>query len=84
MEICKNRNVYNSPLIVLTCINIQDTVVKKHNVTECSTAYEQECTKVPGPPTLITKEELRCTCNICTCNSCTSNNRININDKAMN
>ena len=40
--------------------------MKKHNVTECSTVYEQECTKVPGPPTVITKEELRCTCNICT------------------
>ena len=32
----------------------------------CSTVYEQEGTKVPGPPTVITKEELRCTCNICT------------------
>jgi hypothetical protein len=50
----------------LVCIWKYDTVVKKHNVTECSTAYEQECTKVPGPPTVITREELRCTCNICT------------------
>jgi hypothetical protein len=48
------------------CIWNYDTVVKKYNATECSTVYEQECTKVPGPPTVITKEELRCTCNICT------------------
>jgi len=48
------------------CYWIDDTVVKKHNVTECSTTYEQECTKVPGPPKVITRKELRCTCNICT------------------
>ena len=79
LDLCKTRNVYNSPLIVLTCINIQDTVVKKHNVSECSTAYEQECTKVPGPPTVITRKELRCTCNICTCNSCTCSVQITKN-----
>lgn len=48
------------------CIWNYDTVVKNVTVKECSTTYEQECTKVPGPPTVITKEEMRCTCNICT------------------
>jgi len=48
------------------CVWNYDTVVKKYNVTECSTTYQKECTKVPGPPTVITREEMRCTCNICT------------------
>lgn len=50
----------------LRCKWNYDTVVKKYNATECSTTYQKECTKVPGPPTVITREELRCTCNICT------------------
>ena len=75
----KNRNVYcfgfshlfyYSPFIVSTCFDIQDTVVKKFNVTECSTTYQLECSLVRGLSGanngVITRSELRCTCDVCT------------------
>jgi hypothetical protein len=43
-----------------------DTKLVKHNVTECSTTYQRECTQVPGERGVVTRMELRCTCDVCT------------------
>jgi hypothetical protein len=52
------------------CKKNYDTVVKKYNVTECSTTYTTECTLVRGASGanngVITRSELRCTCDVCT------------------
>ena len=60
----------DSPFIVLTSFNIQDTVVNKYNTTECSTTYQTTCTigsrSTGANNGVITRSELRCTCDVCT------------------
>lgn len=52
------------------CKTNYDTVVKKFIAKECSTTYHRECTLVKGASGanngVITREELRCTCDVCT------------------